>query len=271
MIGVFDSGYGGLTILKALQTELPKYDFMYLGDNARSPYGSRSFSTIYKYTLECVNQLFDMGCTLVILACNTASARALRTIQQVNLPQMADPTKRVLGVLRPVAEQMGTYSTSGHIGILATEGTVRSNSYVLEASRFYPQVVVHQQACPMWVPLVEHNELQGQGASYFVHKYLQQILQAGPQIDALVLGCTHYPLLMEQIQKHVPPHVRIVEQGPIVARSLVQYLQRHPEIDCRLKKEGSTRFYTTEQLDSFEAKAGLFYGKSIKGVQLQQL
>jgi len=263
MIGVFDSGYGGLTILRALQKELPEHDFLYLGDNARSPYGTRSFETIYHYTLQAVEALFRLGCPLVILACNTASARALRNIQQKDLPRL-DPQRRVLGVLRPSVEQIGFWSHSGHAGILATPGTVRSESYPIETAKFFPDLQLTQQECPMLVPLVENRELDNAGAEYFVQQYLDSILSRDPKIDTLLLGCTHYPLLAPLFRKLAPEHVQIVEQGPVIAASLNDYLQRHPEMDQRLAKSSNTLFLTTEQVDTFNPQASFFYGKDVE-------
>jgi glutamate racemase len=266
VIGVFDSGYGGLTVLKELQRSLPDYDFLYLGDNARSPYGNRSFETIYEYTREAIRYLFEQGAPLVILACNTASARALRTIQQKDLPNMA-PNNRVLGVLRPSAECIGSYSDNGHIGIVATKGTVRSESYLLEIEHFFPECKVSQQACPLWVPLVENHELDGEGSRYFVKKYIEQLKAQDSQIDTLLLGCTHYPLLKKQISEEWP-EVRLVDQGRIVAERLVDYLKRHPEMDSRLKRGGKVRFLTTEQEEIFSRQASFFFDAEVQAEQI---
>ena len=261
-IGVFDSGYGGLTILKELVTVLPQHDFLYLGDNARAPYGTRSFETVYQYTLEAVRWFFDQGCELVVLACNTASAKALRTIQQKNLP-LIDPTKRVLGVIRPTAEVIGNYSSTGSVGIVGTSGTVSSNSYPIEIHHFFPKCAVYQEACPMWVPLIENGEADLPGADYFVQKHLQHLLAQSDQIDTLLLACTHYPLLLNKIVQFLPGHIRVVAQGEIVANSLANYLERHPEINEQCSKQASLQFYTTDSTAEFERQASLFFGKSL--------
>lgn len=257
MIGVFDSGFGGLTILRDLQKALPQYDYLYLGDNARAPYGSRSFETIYRYTLQAVRELFDRGCPLVILACNTASARALRSIQQQVLP-VEYPDRRVLGIIRPTAEEVGKFTKTGHIGIFATAGTVTSGSYLLEINHFYPQIKVTQHACPMWVPLVEYGERGTDGARFFVKKEVEAILREDPEIDAILLACTHYPLLEAEIRAALPPHVRLIFQGDIVAEKTVDYLQRHPEMENRLTKNGKSSFLTTDTANFFEKGAILF-------------
>jgi glutamate racemase len=262
-IGVFDSGYGGLTVLRELVAALPQYDYLYLGDNARTPYGTRSFETVYRYTLECVQWLLQQNCPLIILACNTASAKALRTIQQNNLTFL-DPHARVLGVIRPTAEIIGQCSTTGHVGILATTGTVQSRSYLLEIEKFYPQLHVTQEACPMWVPLVENGEHTGEGAAYFVQKHILSILNRDPGIDTLLLACTHYPLLQEKIKPFLPPGVQVLSQGPIVARSLQDYLQRHPEIETRITKAGKRLFYTTDAAEDFNNKATIFFGETVQ-------
>lgn len=258
MIGVFDSGFGGLTILQDLQKVLPGYDYLYLGDNARAPYGSRSYETIYRYTLQCVRELFSRGCPLVILACNTASARALRSIQQQVLP-FEYPDRRVLGIIRPTAEEIGSYSKTGHIGIFATAGTVLSGSYPLEINHFYPNLKVTQHACPMWVPLVEYGERESDGAAFFVKREVDAILKEDPEIDTILLACTHYPLLEKAIRKATPPHVRLVFQGSIVAEKTVDYLNRHPEIEKRLGKNGKSSFLTTDTAEFFE-KGAFFFG-----------
>src|ERR1700750_421368 len=224
-IGIFDSGIGGLTVFRSIATQLPGYDYIYLGDNSRAPYGNRSFKTIHQYTWECVQLLFDMGCPLVILACNTASAKALRTIQQQDL-QACDPTKRVLGVIRPTAEVIGNYTQTKEIGVLGTKGTVQSESYLIEIGNFFPDLKVHQQACPLWVPLIENGEHDKPGADYFVKEYLDKILAQSPNIDTLLLACTHYPLLLDKINAYLPDHVTAIPQGDIVAASLVDYLKR---------------------------------------------
>ncbi|NOU61445.1 glutamate racemase [Marinifilum caeruleilacunae] len=262
-IGVFDSGYGGLTILNELLKELPEYDFIYLGDNARSPYGTRSYDVVYDYTLEAVEQLFSMNCELVILACNTASAKALRTIQQRDLPKIS-PNKRVLGVIRPSVEEVGLLTKTKHVGILGTVGTVRSNSYPLEIEKLHPEINVVQEACPMWVPLVENNEFASQGGQYFIKKNIENLLQKDPKIDTIILGCTHYPLLKEEIRKYLPSGVNLISQGEIVAKSLKDYLRRHPEMDVRCSKNSEREFYTTEFVDSFEEKASRFLNTSLK-------
>lgn len=262
-IGIFDSGYGGLTVMKEIVQRLPKYDYLYLGDNARTPYGNRSFETVYHYTLECVQWLFDQGCPLVILACNTASAKALRTIQQQDLPKIA-PDRRVLGVIRPTAELIGRFSTSGQIGVLGTRGTVQSESYLIEIAKFFPRHQVFQQACPMWVPLVENNQHQGPGADYFVKDCLTQLLEAHPKIDTLLLACTHYPLLLDKIRAHVPPNMQVISQGPIVAESLVDYLQRHPEMESRLAKGAKRSYYTTDSTEDFDNQAKVFLGEETR-------
>ncbi|MFM7671498.1 MAG: glutamate racemase [Bacteroidota bacterium] len=261
-IGVFDSGYGGLTVLRALVDRLPQYDYLYLGDNARAPYGNRSFSTIHQYTLQAVRWFFEQGCPLVILACNTASAKALRTIQQQDLPVLA-PENRVLGVIRPTAEVMGHHTRTGHVGILATPGTVQSESYVLEMAKFFPQVVVHQQACPLWVPLIEQGEHLSAGADYFIQKDLAALLEQSSETDLFLLACTHFPLLEQKIREYLPADKKILTQGSVVANSLADYLDRHPEMDARLGKSGSVRFYTTDEPAMFDAKAGAFYGTEV--------
>ncbi|MDE6578203.1 MAG: glutamate racemase [Muribaculaceae bacterium] len=262
MIGVFDSGYGGLTILKEMQRRLPKYDYLYLGDNARAPYGSRSFDIVYDFTLQAVKALFNRGCHLVILACNTASAKALRSIQQNDLP-LIDPARRVLGVIRPTVEQLPEVSSSRHIGLIATPGTVNSHSYRMELEKMYPDMTITEYACPMFVPLVENNEADSPGADYFVKKYIDAIMKEDEKIDTLVLGCTHYPLLASKIRKYLPAHVRILPQGDIVAESLADYLSRHPEIDCRCTKDGTTQFLTTESPEKFNTLASIFLGKDV--------
>ncbi len=262
-IGVFDSGYGGLTVLKEIISKLPQYDYLYLGDNARAPYGNRSFDTVYHYTLQCVQWFFDQGCSLVILACNTASAKALRTIQQNDLPRIA-PDKRVLGVIRPTTEVIGTYSETKNVGILATNGTVISNSYPIEIAKFYPDIHVYQEACPMWVPLVENNEHLSDGAEYFVKKNLQHIFEKGETIDVLLLACTHYPLLKEKIEEHLPVGVKLLSQGEIVAESLADYLQRHPLLEALCSKSGSRQFFTTDSTEDFDNHAAIFFGEPVQ-------
>ena len=256
-IGVFDSGYGGLTLLDKIRKLMPEYDYIYLGDNARAPYGPRSFEVVYEFTLQAVKKLFELGCPLVILACNTASAKALRTIQQTNLPSI-DLSRRVLGVIRPTVECIGELTQSRHIGLLATTGTIKSESYLLEIQKLFPDISVVGEACPMWVPLVENNEYHSQGADYFVQKHIQQLLEKDAQIDTIILGCTHYPLLMDKIKEFTPPHIRIVAQGEYVALSLQDYFKRHPEMDARCTKEGTCRFLTTESESKFEESASIF-------------
>lgn len=256
-IGVFDSGYGGLTILDKIRTQMPEYDYLYLGDNARTPYGPRSFEVVYEFTLQAVKKLFELGCPLVILACNTASAKALRTIQQTNLP-IIDPTRRVLGVIRPTAECIGQLTQSLHVGILATSGTIKSESYLMEIHKLFPDVIVTGEACPMWVPLVENNEYASEGADYFVKKHIHQLLEKDPEIDTIILGCTHYPLLIEKIRQFTPSHIRLVPQGEYVAKSLEDYLKRHPEMDIRCSKGNTCRFLTTESTAKFEESASIF-------------
>jgi glutamate racemase len=262
-IGFFDSGYGGLTVLKEVMQTLPQYDYVYLGDNARAPYGSRSFESVYEYTLECVQKLFNMGCELIILACNTASAKALRTIQQKDLPGIS-PSKRVLGVIRPTTEVVKNYTKTNHIGLLATQGTVTSQSYPIELHKFAPEIQVFQQACPMWVPLIESGAANTPGADYFLETDIRQLLDQSSQIDTVILGCTHYPLLLSKIKKHLPPHVSIVMQGEIIAKSLQDYLQRHPEIENKCSKNGEVRFYTTDSAEQFSKQAAQFFGKEVK-------
>ncbi len=261
-IGVFDSGYGGLTVLKEIVDQLPEYDYLYLGDNARAPYGPRSFDTVYQYTLECVQWFFKQGCELVILACNTASAKALRNIQQKDLPGM-DPFKRVLGVIRPSTEIIGNYSTTGHLGVLGTQGTVLSNSYPMEIHKFFPGMEVFQEACPMWVPLVENGAANELGADYFVQKHLNQLMQQSSTIDTILLACTHYPLLINKIKAFAPAGVTIVSQGEIVANSLVVYLDKHPEMAAQCSKNAVIRFCTTDSAVDFDEHASQFFGRPV--------
>jgi glutamate racemase len=262
-IGVFDSGFGGLTVLKEIERVLPDYDFLYLGDNARAPYGNRSFETVYAYTLDAVRWLFRQGCPLIILACNTSSAKALRTIQQTDLPHLA-PERRVLGVIRPVTESVGEITQSGHVGILATAGTVASQSYVIEINKYFPGITVVQEACPMWVSLVENNEFDSDAADFFVKQHLDRILAADRRIDTLILGCTHYPLLQHKIQQYLSPDITLVSQGTIVARSLADYLRRHPETAGHCSRQGKRDFFTTEKAEVFDQSATLFYGRRIR-------
>ncbi|MCE2787068.1 MAG: glutamate racemase [Bacteroidota bacterium] len=266
-IGVFDSGYGGLTVLREFVKHLPQYDYLYLGDNARAPYGNRSFDTVHQYTLQCVRQLFDMGCPIVILACNTASAKALRTIQQKDLP-LIDPAKRVLGVIRPTTEIVGKYSKTGHIGVFATAGTVASDSYVVEIKKFYPHMQVVQEACPMWVPLVENNEFDNPGADYYIKQHIQNLLHKDTQIDTIVLGCTHYPLLAPKIKSFLPEHITLLSQGELVSNSLKDYLHRHTEIKEKLTVNNTCRFYTTDDADTFNKNGSLFFGHEISATHL---
>ena len=261
-IGVVDSGYGGLTILSKIREALPEYDYIYLGDNARTPYGTRSFEIVYEFTLQAVNKLFEMGCHLVILACNTASAKALRTIQMNDLPNI-DPDRRVLGVIRPTAECIGSMTQTRHVGILATAGTIKSESYPLEVHKLFEDIKVSGEACPMWVPLVENNEANGEGADFFIRKYIDNLLAKDRQIDTLVLGCTHYPILLPKIQKFIPQGVKVVAQGEYVATSLKDYLHRHPEMDMKCTREGKCRFYTTEAEDKFIESASMFLNENI--------
>lgn len=267
-IGVFDSGYGGLTVLKSLVKALPDMHFVYLGDNARAPYGDRSFETVYHYTRDCVNWLFDQDCDLVILACNTASAKALRQIQQVDLPLRND-NKRVLGVLRPTTESVGEFTHTNHVGVLGTAGTVKSESYKIEIAKFFPYITVIQEACPIWVHLVENDLLNLEGTDFFVNYHIQRLLEQDNQIDAILLACTHYPLLLDSIQKVVPSNVKIISQGELVAEKLVDYLSRHPEFANKLLKDGQREFYTTDQFNDFDSKAGKFYGQSVSAVRVE--
>lgn len=267
-IGIFDSGYGGLTVFKEIVQKLPQYDYIYLGDNARAPYGPRSFDVVYQYTLECVRHLFDKGCKLIILACNTASAKALRNIQQLDLPNM-HPTYRVLGVIRPTTERIGAFTQTRQVGILATRGTVVSQSYVIEIEKFFPEITVYQEACPMWVPLIENNEHLGPGADYFVQKHLSALLSQAAGIDTIVLGCTHYPLMAPKIKPLLPAGTQLIAQGEIVADSLVDYLRRHPEMETLCSKNGQSVFYTTESPEDFDAKASIFYGRQVRSKHLE--
>ncbi len=262
-IGVFDSGYGGLTILKEIKRLMPEYDYLYLGDNARTPYGTRSFEVVYEFTLQAVRKLFDMGCPLVILACNTASAKALRSIQQKDLPYL-DNTRRVLGVIRPTVESIGNMTKTRHIGILATSGTIKSESYPMEIKKLYPDISVTGMACPMWVPLVENNESDSEGADYFVKKYIDNLLEKDSEIDTIILGCTHYPLLINNIRRFTPNHIKLITQGEYVAESLKNYLYRHPEIEERCIKKGCCNFITTESVEKFKESASIFLQEDIE-------
>lgn len=266
-IGVFDSGYGGLTILKEIRNRIPQYDYIYLGDNARAPYGSRSFDIVYDFTLEAVKALFARGCQLVILACNTASAKALRSIQQIDLPCI-DPTRRVLGVIRPTIEILPSLTKTEHIGLLATCGTVASHSYALEMGKIAPKMKITELACPMWVPLVEYNEAQSEGADYFVKKYLSQLMDMDPLIDTIVLGCTHYPILLPKILKYAPDGVHVLAQGARVAESLDNYLHRHPEIEGKITRGGTIEYLTTESTDKFNTLASLFLGEPVSSSRI---
>ncbi len=257
-IAIFDSGYGGLTILESIRKELPEYDYIYLGDNARTPYGSRSFDVVYEYTLESVKKMFSLGAHLVILACNTASAKALRSIQQNDLPGI-DPNRRVLGVIRPSVEAVGEYTKTNHVGIVGTVGTVLSNSYPLEIKKISPEITVEQEACPMWVSLVENSEFDGDGADYFVEKNLKTLFEKDTKIDTIILGCTHYPLLLPKIKKYIPEEVQVISQGDIVSKSLHEYFNRHPEMEEKCSKGGGVKFYTTEHPDKFRQTAGIFF------------
>ncbi len=269
-IGVFDSGYGGLTILRKLTAQMPSHDFIYLGDNARAPYGTRSFETIYKYTLQAVKWFFEQGCPLVVLACNTASAKALRTIQQNDLPKM-DSSKRVLGIVRPTSEVIGSFTETRKVGVMATRGTVLSESYKIEIKKSFPDIEVIQEYCPMWVPLVENNEFDSPGADYFVKKHIKELLKRDQNIDTVLLACTHYPLLMEKIKEYMPVSIKIVEQGNIVTASLINYLARHPDMDDRITKFSSRKFYTTDDPTNFSEQAAIFYGQHVKADKVEML
>ena len=269
-IGVFDSGYGGLTILEKIREVLPEYDYIYLGDNARAPYGTRSFEIVYEFTLQAVNKLFEMGCHLVILACNTASAKALRSIQMNDLPEL-DPDRRVLGVIRPTVECIGDITQNRHVGILATSGTIKSESYPLEIHKLFPEIQVSGIACPMWVALVENNESQNEGADYFIKKYIDQLLSEDPLIDTMILGCTHYPILFPKIREYTPDGIRVIAQGEYVAESLKDYLHRHPEMDAKCTRIGNCLFYTTEAEEKFTESASTFLKEqiSVKRISLE--
>ena len=266
-IGIFDSGVGGLTILKEIVKKLPQFDYIYLGDNARSPYGTRSFETVYQYTLECVQKLFDLNCHLVILACNTASAKALRNIQQLDLPRIA-PNKRVLGVIRPTTEVVSKYTKTNHVGVLGTNGTINSNSYGIEIKKLNPKIKVTQQACPMWVPLVENNEVNSIGADFFVKEKIESLLSSDKLIDTIILGCTHYPLLLKKIKKYTPKNVTLLSQGKIVADGLADYLKRHSEIEAQCSKGKKIDFFTTDSSEAFNKSASLIFKKKIHSKQI---
>jgi glutamate racemase len=263
-IGIFDSGIGGLTVFRSIAAQLPDYDYIYLGDNSRAPYGNRSFNTIHQYTWECVQWLFQQGCPLIILACNTASAKALRTIQQKDMKSL-DPSKRVLGVIRPTAEVIGEYSNTKEIGVLGTVGTVKSESYLIEINKFFPDLKVYQQACPLWVPLVESGEYEKPGSDYFIQEYLDELMRQSTHIDTILLACTHYPLLQDKIEEHLPKGIKVIAQGDIVAKSLVDYLKRHPELEQKLTKTGTREFYTTtDDTAEFDHHASRFFSAPVK-------
>ncbi len=267
-IGIFDSGYGGLTVLSAIKRVMPQYDYLYLGDNARAPYGGRSFETVYQFTREAVEWFFARGCHLVILACNTASAKALRTIQQRDLP-LIDPQRRVLGVIRPTTERIADLTSTGHIGVLGTEGTIQSHSYQMEICKLHPQFTVTGEACPMWVPLVENREHDKPGADYFVRQHLERLMARDPLIDTIILGCTHYPLLLEKIRQYLPDGMKFVTQGNYVADSLRDYLLRHPEMDAKCTKGSSVNYYTTDTSDKFSQLASLFLQEDVDAKQIK--
>lgn len=262
-IGIFDSGYGGLTILSQIRERMPEYDYLYLGDNARTPYGTRSFEVVYEFTSQAVKTLFDMGCQLVILACNTASAKALRTIQQIDLPKI-DPRKRVLGIIRPTVEYLGDITKTRHVGLLATSGTIKSQSYPLEVKKLFPDITVIGEACPIWVPLVENGEAHSEGTDYFIRRHIDNLLGKDDKIDSIVLGCTHYPILYDKIRSHTPQHISIIMQGEYVGRSLLNYMMRHPEMDTLCTKGGGCRFLTTESIDVFRQHASIFFDEDIQ-------
>lgn len=266
-IGVFDSGYGGLTILRRIREILPQYDYLFLGDNARAPYGSRSFEIVYQFTLEAVKALFSYGCRLVIIACNTASAKALRTIQQNDLPHL-DATRRVLGVIRPTVEAIGSLTKTRHVGLLATAGTVNSRSYNLELKKLCPDITVTGQACPLWVPIIENNEHNSPGADYFVKEYIDALLARDPEIDTIILGCTHYPLMLDKIRQYTQPGIRLVPQGEYVAPSLARYMERHPDMEARCTRQGTCRYLTTESAALFRKSASVFLGYDIEASQI---
>lgn len=262
-IGIFDSGYGGLTILSQIRERMPQYDFLYLGDNARTPYGTRSFEVVYEFTSQAVRTLFDMGCQLVILACNTASAKALRTIQQIDLPKI-DPRKRVLGIIRPTVEYLDEITDTRHVGVLATSGTIKSQSYPLEIKKLFPDIVVSGEACPIWVPLVENGEAHSEGADYFIRRHIDNLLAKDGKIDTIILGCTHYPILYDKIRQYTPQHIKVITQGEYVGKSLINYLERHPEMDMLCTKQGGCRFLTTESGEVFKQYASIFFDNSIQ-------
>lgn len=261
-IGVFDSGYGGLTILSQIRKQMPEYDFLYLGDNARTPYGTRSFEVVYEFTSQAVRKLFDMGCPIVILACNTASAKALRTIQQIDLPKI-DPSRRVLGIIRPTVEYLDEITETRHVGILATSGTIKSQSYPLEIKKLFPDITVSCEACPIWVPLVENGEAHSEGADYFIRRHIDNLMAKDDRIDTIILGCTHYPILYNKICKYTPEHIKVIKQGEYVGRSLVSYMRRHPEMDSLCTRQGTCQFLTTESGDIFKDYASIFFNEDI--------
>lgn len=267
-IGIFDSGYGGLTVLKEIKKQLPQYDYIYLGDNARTPYGNRSFETVYHYTWQCVQWLFKQNCPLIILACNTASAKALRSIQQNDLEKNF-PGKKVLGVIRPTTEIIAIYTKTNHVGILATNGTVQSQSYLIEIKKIFPYITAWQQACPMLVPLIENNEFENEAADYFIQKYLNELLNKDAEIDTVLLACTHYPLIKNRIEKFLPEQIKVIGQGEIVAESLKDYLQRHAEIEVQLSKDKTIEFYTTDSAEDFNKHATIFYNKPVQSVHVE--
>ena len=272
-IGIFDSGYGGLTVFKSIKAKMPGYDFIYLGDTARAPYGNRSFETVYQYTLQCVEWFFAMGCPLVILACNTASAKALRTIQQKDLHRLSGindglPPKRVLGVIRTTAEVIGNYTKTNHIGVLGTKGTINSGSYEIEINKAFPDVKVHPLSCPMWVPLIENGFYNSEGADFFIQQSLDELLGICPEIDTILLACTHYPILLDKIKKHLPKPITIVPQGELVADSLIDYLNRHPEMDAQITKNGKSYIFTTDDPIDFDSHASLFFDGKVESVHL---
>ena len=262
-IGIFDSGYGGLTILSKIRESMPEYDYLYLGDNARTPYATRSFEVVYEFTSQAVKTLFDRGCQLVILACNTASAKALRTIQQIDLPKI-DPRKRVLGIIRPTVEYLGELTTSRHVGLLATSGTIKSQSYPLEIKKLFPDIIVSGEACPIWVPLVENGEAHSEGADYFVRRHIDNLLAKDDKIDTIILGCTHYPILYDKIRRYTPDHIKVVVQGEYVGRSLAHYMERHPEMRELCTRGGTCQLLTTESVDIFKQHAPLFFDDDIQ-------
>ena len=266
-IGVFDSGYGGLTILDGIRRHMPNYDYVYLGDNARAPYGTRSFDVVYEFTHQAVRRLFELGCPLIIIGCNTASAKALRTIQQRHLPVEA-PDRRVLGVIRPTVEMVGKLTKNQHVGVFATEGTIKSESYQLEMQKLYPDVIVTGQACPLWVPIVENGEYDKPGADYFVREYINQLLDKDPEIDTIVLGCTHFPLLYGKIRQYTPDHINLISQGQYIAESLEDYLRRHPEMECRITQNATCRFFTTEATQKFSENASAFLKENIEAERI---